>query len=79
MLRQGPAPNLNYIRFNRGDDGNTGRGGAWEGVQSQALIDATTEAIEASGTYWQFVTPVVRTTFPGRVTVTCEFESFLDA
>jgi hypothetical protein len=72
----------NYIRFNRGDDGNTGRGGAWEGVKSQTLIESYYQenAITASGTYWRFSQPpVVRTNFPGRVTVTCEFESFLDA
>ena len=71
-----------YIRFNRGDDGIDGAGGAWEGVQNQRLIEEYYQEnfVKASGTYWRFSTPpTVQTTFPGRVTVNCEFESFLDA
>ena len=71
-----------YIRFNRGDDGIDGNGGAWEGVQSQDLIEKYYQENfgAASGTYWRFANPpTVQTTFPGRVTVSCQFESFLDA
>ena len=74
-----------YIRFNRGDDQldpELDRGGAWEGVQEQSLIEKYYQEnfSEASGNYWRFSNPPrVQSTFPGRVTVSCEFESFLDA
>ena len=75
----------NYIRFNKGDDMNGSefdRGGAWQGVESQELIEKYYQENfrDASGNYWRFSTPpTVQSTFPGRVTVSCEFESFLDA
>jgi len=85
--------NWHYVRFNRGDDGDGGKGGAWEGVQPYIDIenDPNRERKlithwyqenfpDASGTYWRFASPpTVTSTFPNRCTVQCEFVSYLDA
>lgn len=70
-----------YIRFNRGDDGIGGRGGAWEGVQEQKLIENWYQEnfVRASQTYWRFESPpTVTTLYPGTVTIDCQFISYLD-
>ena len=76
--------NWDYIRFNKGDDGldnQLGRGGMWEGVQNQDLVVNWYQEnnVSASVTYWRFAEPpTVTSLYPGRVTVSCQFISYLD-
>ena len=70
-----------YVRFNRGDDGAGGNGGAWEGVLNQNLIEGWYQEnfVDASQTYWRFDgPPQVTSLYPGTVTIDCQFVSFLD-
>lgn len=73
--------NWNYIRFNKGDDGIGGRGGMWDGVYDQDLIEQWYQEnfAKASQTYWRFESPpVVTSLYPGICTVSCSFISYLD-
>ena len=74
----------NYIRFNRGDDQfdpDLDRGGSWEGVKNQDLIEHWYQENfqDASRTYWRFEGPPrVTSLYPGTVTIDCSFVSYLD-
>ena len=74
----------NYVRFNRGDDQldpDLNRGGAWEGVKDQALIENWYQENfgAASMTYWRFDgPPQITSLYPGTVTIDCSFVSYLD-
>ena len=76
--------NWDYIRFNKGDDLNDpdlNRGGAWEGILDQDLIENWYQEnfTKASMTYWRFEgPPQVTHLYLGTVTVTCSFISYLD-
>ena len=73
--------NWDYIRFNRGDDGIGGRGGMWEGISNQTLIENWYQEnfMNASQTYWRFESPpVVTSLYPGVCSVSCSFISYLD-
>ena len=76
--------NWNYVRFNRGDDQfdpALDRGGAWEGITNQDLIENWYQEnfSAASMTYWRFEKPPTLThVVRGLVTVSCSFISYLD-
>ena len=77
--------NWDYIRFNKGDDlddPDLDRGGAWEGILDQDLLENWYQEnfTKASMTYWRFEgPPQVTHLYPGTVTITCSFISYLDA